>query len=108
MARPWKKALKGAAPNGAAPNGAAPNGAVPEWRGIEQAQKIARPQSRQIRISATAPATRPTPYVTVRAEPSASSSASMSCGGSARGGGGWEIVGGRQSAGGGSVRGGPW
>jgi hypothetical protein len=32
----------------------------------------------------------------------------MSCGGKARGGGGWEIVGGRQSGGGGLVRGGPW
>jgi hypothetical protein len=49
----------------------------------------------------------PTPYVTVRAERSASFSTSMSCAGIDRGAGGWAITGGRQFAGGGSACGGP-
>jgi hypothetical protein len=54
-----------------------------------------------------AAATRPTPYVTVFAEPSDSSRAAMSCAGMLRGGGGCGTTGGRQPPGGGSVRGGP-
>src|SRR3954452_1216450 len=54
-----------------------------------------------------APATRPTPYVTVRADPSSSSSASAFCAGIDRGGGGFGTTGVRQLAGGGAVRGGP-
>ena len=68
---------------------------------------MARAQSRHIRISAIAPATRPTPNVTVRAERSSSLIASVFCAGIERGGGGWGSTGGRQFAGGGSVRGGP-
>ena len=60
-----------------------------------------------MRISAIAPATRPTPNVTVRAEPSSSLIASMFCAGIDLGGGGWGRTGGRQFAGGGSARGGP-
>jgi hypothetical protein len=54
-----------------------------------------------------AAATMPTPYVTVFAAPSASSSAPTSWAGMLRGGGGCCTTGGRQVPGGGSVRGGP-
>lgn len=60
-----------------------------------------------MRITAIAAATSPMPYVTVFADPSSSSSASMSCSGIDRGGGGCGTTGGRQVAGGGSARGGP-
>jgi hypothetical protein len=49
----------------------------------------------------------PMPYVTVRADRSASSSARSSCTGNRRGGGGCTTSGGRQPGGGGVLGGGP-
>ncbi len=58
-------------------------------------------------MMAMAPATRPTPYVIVRALPSASSRARASWAGIDRGGGGWDTTGGRQWGDAGAGRGGP-